>query len=154
MRLKIIIIYGVLILALGFGISYTLDLRLSDNQVEALRISAEKATSQTRAALDAQGLEIVALAGRAASVPELAQLMDQWHKLTSPETRERLVKLFLIERLERDQKASYDKIVAEMQAKGLLLVPGAPAAPGTPAPAAGAPAPAAAHARPHRPAPS
>ena len=139
MRLKIIGIYGVLILALGFSISYGLDLKLSDNQDEAMRRSADRALRHAQSALEAQGLEIVSLAGRAASVPLVGQVLDQWHKATSLDTRERLVRLFLSEQVDRDQRELHLRIVTE---KGLIVpseTPAAPAAPGTPAPATPAP---------------
>lgn len=130
MRLKIIGVYGLLILALGASIWFILDLKLTGSQDAALRTSAERATAHTRRALEAEAMELVALASRAASVPELAQVLEQWRTVTSVDTRERLVKLFLTQLVENDQRALYERIAQE---KG-LTIPGAapPAAPATP----------------------
>ncbi len=89
MRLKIIGIYGVLILALGFGISYGLDLKLSDNQDEAMRQSADRALRHAQSALEAQGLEIVSLAGRAALRPSSISSGRRTWRRDSPISRKR-----------------------------------------------------------------
>lgn len=111
MRLKLIGIYLVLVVALGVSVRTCIDWKLAANQEAALDSAVQEASAHVRAALDARGLKLVALANLAAANPKVSLILDQWRKVAAEETRLRILRRFLQLRGGIDQREVFERLV-------------------------------------------
>ncbi|MDI7266875.1 MAG: MXAN_5187 C-terminal domain-containing protein [Myxococcota bacterium] len=131
MRLKLIGIYLVLVVALGVSVRTCIDWKLAANQEAALDSAAREASAHVRAALDARGLRLVALANLAAANPKVSAILDQWRKVAAEETRLRILGRFLQLRGGIDQREVFERLVKDDPRLKLGSTEAAPAG-GTP----------------------